>query len=72
MQSRNSLFSGTYPLISSYPWSFFMQICYMRAYFSSPYLSHIVFKKNTCLIKYKLKVKGSVYIVMKVRITKFK
>jgi len=40
------LFSGTYPLIYSHPWSFYMQIHYMRAYFWSPYLSHIT--RSTC------------------------
>ncbi len=33
MRSWNGLFSGTYRLIYSHPWSFYMQICYMRAYF---------------------------------------
>jgi len=41
MRSRNGLFSGTYPLINSHPWSFYMRINYMRVYFWSPYLSHI-------------------------------
>ncbi len=31
IRSRNGLFSGTYPLI--YPWSFYMQICYMEPIF---------------------------------------
>ncbi len=34
-------FSGTYPLIYSYPWSFYIRIHYMRANFWSPCLSHI-------------------------------
>ncbi len=34
-------FSVTYPLINSHPWSFYMQIHYIRVYFWSPYLSHI-------------------------------
>jgi hypothetical protein len=33
MRSRNGLFSGTYPLIYSHPWSFYIRICYMQAYF---------------------------------------
>jgi len=41
MRSRNGLFSGTYLLINSHPWSF-----YMRVYFWSPYLSHIT--RATC------------------------
>jgi len=53
MQSRNGLFSGTYPLISCNPWSFYMRIRYMRAYFWSPYLSHIT--RSTCTPKYSLK-----------------
>jgi hypothetical protein len=40
MRLRNGRFPGTYPQICSYSWSFYMQICYMRAYFWSPYLSH--------------------------------
>jgi hypothetical protein len=39
-------FSGTYPLINSHPWSFYMWICYIRVYFWSPYLSHIT--RSTC------------------------
>jgi len=41
MRLKNGLFSGTYPLIYSDRWSFYMQINYMQAYFWSPYLSHI-------------------------------
>ncbi len=41
MQLKNGLSSGTYPLIYNDPWSFYMRIYYMRAYFWSPYLSHI-------------------------------
>jgi len=48
MGSRNDLFSGTYPLIYSNPWSFYMGICYMRVYFWSPYLSHITRSTCTC------------------------
>jgi hypothetical protein len=33
MWSRNGLFSGTYPLIYSHPWSFCMRIHYMQANF---------------------------------------
>ena len=40
-------FSGTYPLIYSNPWSFYIQIRYMRAYFFGPYLSHIT--RDTCI-----------------------
>ncbi len=46
MWSRNGLFSGTYPLIYSNPWSFYLQIRYMRAYFWSPFLSHVT--RSTC------------------------
>jgi len=57
-RSRNDLFSWTYPLIISHPWSFYMRIHYMRVYFWSPYLSHItrsnctvisVYNDHTCL-----------------------
>jgi len=41
MRSRNDLFSGTYPLIISHYWSFYMRIHYMRVYFWSPYPSHV-------------------------------
>jgi len=41
-------FSGTYPLIYGNPRSFYMQIQYMRAYFWSPYLSHIM--RSTCTL----------------------
>ncbi len=47
MRSGNGLFSGTYPLIYSHPWSFYMRIHYMRAYFWSPYLSHIT--RSNCI-----------------------
>jgi len=47
MRLKNGLFSGTYPLIYSDRWSFYMQIHYMRAYFWSPYLSHIT--RSTCM-----------------------
>jgi len=36
IRSRNGLFSGTYPLIYSNPWCFYMQISYMRDYFFEP------------------------------------
>jgi len=45
-RSGNGLFSGTYPLIYSHPWSFYMRIHYMWVYFWSPYLSHIT--RSTC------------------------
>jgi hypothetical protein len=48
MRSGNGLFPGTYPLIYSHPWSFYMQIHYMRAYFWSPYLSHIT--RSNCTV----------------------
>jgi len=54
MWSRNGLFSGTYPLIYSHLWSFCMQIRYMRAYFLSPYLSHIT--RSTCTWKFPMKI----------------
>jgi hypothetical protein len=41
MWLKNCLFSGTYPLIYGNPWSFYIRIHYMGAYFWSPYLSHI-------------------------------
>ncbi len=49
MQFGNSLFSWTFPLIYSHPWSFYIQIHYMWAYFWSPYLSHIT--KSSCIEK---------------------
>ncbi len=48
MRSRNGLFSGTYPLIYSNPWYFYIQIRYMRVYFWSPYLSHIT--RSNCIV----------------------
>jgi len=42
-------FSGTYPLIISHPWSFYMQIHYMRVYFWSLYPSHIT--RSNCIWK---------------------
>jgi hypothetical protein len=41
MRLKIGHFSRTYPQIYSHPWSFYMQIRYMRAYFFGPYLSHI-------------------------------
>ncbi len=49
MRSWNDLFCGTYPLIISHPWSFYMRIHYMRVYFWSPYPSHITRSNCTCL-----------------------
>jgi len=49
MRSRNDLFSGTYPLIISHTWSFYMRIHYMWVYFWSPYLSHIT--RSNCTAK---------------------
>jgi len=46
MPLKNGLFSETYPLIYSDWWSFYMWIHYIRAYFWSPYLSHIT--RSTC------------------------
>jgi len=46
-------FSGTHPLIYSHPWSFYMWICYMQAYFfgvPTPYLSHIT--RSTCTLEW--------------------
>ncbi len=40
-------FSRTYPLIYSHPWSFYIQIRDMRAYFWSPYLSNIT--RSNCI-----------------------
>jgi len=47
MRSRNDLFSGTYPLIISHPWSLYMRIHYIRIYFWSPYPSHIT--RSNCM-----------------------
>jgi len=44
-----TFFSGTYPLIISHPWSFYMRIHCMRVYFWSPYLSHIT--RSNCILK---------------------
>jgi len=44
-------FSGAYPLIYSDCRSFYMRIHYMRAYFWSPYLSHIT--RSTVLYRFK-------------------
>jgi len=52
MRLKNGLFSETYPLIYGNPRSFYMQIHYMRAYFWSPYLSHIT--RSTCTRLFKL------------------
>jgi len=48
MRLKNGLISGTYSLIYSDHWSFYMRIHYMRAYFWSPYLSHIT--RSACTI----------------------
>ncbi len=50
LQFRLWPFSGTYPLIYSNPWSFYMLIHYMQAYSWSPYLSHIT--RSTCICFY--------------------
>ena len=47
LRSRNGRFSGTCPLINSHPWSFYIRICYMLAYFWNPYLSNIT--RSTCI-----------------------
>ncbi len=52
MQSRIGLFAGTYPQITSHPWSLYMRIRYMRVYFWSPYLSHIT--RSTCIMTFLL------------------
>jgi len=44
------LFSRTYPLICSHPWSLYMRFHYMRAYFLGPYLSHIT--RSACNVKH--------------------
>ena len=55
MRLRNGLnFSGTYPLIYSYLWSFYMRIHYMQGYFSSPYLLHIT--RTTCTYKIRFSI----------------
>jgi len=46
MRLKNGLFSGTYPLIHGNPWSFYMRIYYIGAYFWSPYLLNIT--SSTC------------------------
>jgi hypothetical protein len=38
---ENDVVYRTYHLIYSHPWSFYMQIPYMRDIFYGPYLSHI-------------------------------
>ena len=48
------LFSGTYPLIYSHPWSFYMRIRYMRAYFFGPYLTNIT--RDTCIWYFSLHI----------------
>ncbi len=53
VQLRNGHFPVTYLQIYSNPWSFYMQIHYMRAYFLSPYLSHIVRYLNKHFITYR-------------------
>ena len=40
--TENWLFFATDPLINSHPWSLYLLICYLRAYFFRPYLSHIM------------------------------
>jgi len=45
---KKKLFSRTYPLIYGNPWSFYMRIHYMPAYFWSPYLSNIT--RSTCIV----------------------
>jgi len=49
---QNGLFSETYPLIYSNPWSFYMRIRYMRAYFWSTYLSNIT--RSNCIFFLKI------------------
>jgi hypothetical protein len=49
MRLKNGLFPRTYPPIYGIPRSFYMQIHYMRAYFWSPYLSHITRSACTCI-----------------------
>jgi len=46
MRLKNGLFSGTYLLIYSDSRSFYMPIHYIRAYFWSPFLSHLM--RSTC------------------------
>jgi len=53
-------FFGTYPLIYCKQWSFYLQIHYMRAYFWSPYLSHIT--RSTCIIKFQMSISVSCYM----------
>ncbi len=57
-------FSGTYPLIFSHPWSFYMWICNMRAYFWSPYLLYITRSTCTLLIlsEKPLKLYGAIFV----------
>jgi len=50
MRLKNGLFPGTYPPIYGIPRSFCVQIHYMRAYFWSPYLSHIT--RSACTVNY--------------------
>ncbi len=48
-QLRMILIYRTYPIIYSHPWSFYMQICYMRVIFYGPYLLNIT--RSTCIVK---------------------
>jgi hypothetical protein len=64
MRLKNGLFSGTYPLIYSNSWSFYMQIHYMRAYFWSPYLSNIT--RSTCTAIANLYLKKGTYVLKRI------
>ncbi len=50
MRLRIILIYRTYPLIYSHPWSFYMQICYIRVIFYGHYLLHITRSACTALL----------------------
>ncbi len=46
LRLKNGRYHGTYPQIYGFPWSFYIRVRYMRAYFWSPFLSPIT--RSTC------------------------
>ncbi len=54
-------FPGTYFLIYGNPRSFYVRIHYIRAYFLTPYLSHIT--RSTCICKLLKKIKMISYVL---------
>jgi len=69
IRSRNDLFSITYPLIISHPWSFYIRIHYIQVYFWSPYPSHIT--RSNCTVKLGYYV-ITITVIMKLMIHGFK